>query len=276
MDNIFANAAVHLGRWTLSAALLWGGVAQAQVSISPLVIETEANRGQAQGIIDVSNSSSEPFRARVYAEPFTYSRDTGFTTLTSSPNDLTPYLQFSPRELVVQPGVTRRVRLIAQFPPNLPPGEYRAVVFTENLREADASGGSRVAIQSRVGVTVYVRQGEISPDLVLESASWNQEQRRLQLLVSNQGKASVRPTGSWTLQQGETVVETGTLEPMSVIAESDRYLLLDYPTQDQPAPSPGQYQLVGELIWESDSEKSTLPFNIELTIPPTAAASSKP
>ncbi|NES23355.1 MAG: P pilus assembly protein, chaperone PapD, partial [Symploca sp. SIO3E6] len=129
-SNFLLTTASRLSGYLLSAALLWGGAAQAQMRISPLVIEVEAQRGQAQGVISVTNTSNEAFRARVYAEAFTYDRDTGFAILTSSPTDLTDYLQFSPRELTIPPGVTRRVRLISRFPPSLPEGEYRAVVFT--------------------------------------------------------------------------------------------------------------------------------------------------
>lgn len=266
--NSAAAAAIPIGGWVLSAtAILWGGIAQAQVSLSPLVIEVQARRGQAQGVINVSNTSNQPFRARVYAEPFTYSRDTGFKTLTSSPSDLTPYLQFSPRELVVPPGVTRRVRLITRFPPSLNQGEYRAVIFTENLRQTTDDSGNSVALKTRIGATVYVRQGDLSPNLSVEKGSWNQSQQQIQLLVNNAGEASVRPAVSWILKRGETVVETGNIEPTGIVAESDRYFLLRYPNQDQSIPPAGEYQISGELLWSNQDRQEKAPFKVNLTIP---------
>ncbi len=44
-----------LGSALLSSFLLWGNIAKANISISPMVVETEAKRGQAQGRIYVSN-----------------------------------------------------------------------------------------------------------------------------------------------------------------------------------------------------------------------------
>lgn len=85
----------------LLSSVLLSGIAKANISISPMVVETEAKRGQAQGRITVSNPSTEDFRARVYTSPFTYDKETGFKTLSKSPTDLAPYLQFSPRELQV-------------------------------------------------------------------------------------------------------------------------------------------------------------------------------
>lgn len=262
--NSVLPTVTRISRWTLSAALLCAGAAQAQMSVSPLVIEAQANRGQAQAIINVTNTSNQPFRGRVYAESFTYG-DNGFQILDSSPSDLTPYLQFSPRELTVPPGVQRRIRLITRFPPSLPEGEYRAVVFTETLQETTDSGGNSVALTARIGTTVYVRQGDLSPNLAVENASWNSEQGQIQVLVQNTGMASARPAVSWTLKQGNGVVETGNLKPTGIVAESERQFLLNYPNPGQLAA--GQYQLTGEFIWAEDDERRTQPFSVDLMIP---------
>jgi P pilus assembly chaperone PapD len=259
----------------LFALLLFPGVAKAQMSISPLVIEAKAERGQAQGMITISNTSKTPSRIRIYAEPFTYSRDAGFQTLSSSPSDLTKYLQFSPRELTVKPGEVRRVRLISRLAPNLPDGEYRAVVFNETLSESKDAAGNNVTLVARIGVTFYVRKGNLSPQLAIDSASFNPEQKQIQLLVKNSGQATILPSLNWTLRQGQTVIKTGQVDTNAVVANSDRNFFLNYPSKDQPALNPGQYQLSGELFWGEDNNKSKLPFNLNITIPTQSAASQK-
>jgi P pilus assembly chaperone PapD len=265
------KSALVLTSWTLSAALFWADKSVAQVSISPLVIEVEARRGQAQGVINVGNNTNEPFRARVYAEPFTYSRDRGFQSLQKGEqSDLTPYLQFSPRELNVPPGVERRIRFIVRLPPNVPAGEYRAVVFTENLKEILNESGNSVGLATRIGVTIYVRQGNLSPSLVVENASWNSQQSQIQMLVSNTGGASVRPSVNWTLKQGETVVKTGKLDPTGIVAKSERNFLLGYPNKDFSGITPGDYQLSGELIWSEGDNQRSKGFSVNLTIPAAA------
>lgn len=269
--------ALRLSCLALSAAL-WGGAAQAQVSISPLVIDVQANRGQAQGLINITNKSSEPFRARVYAEPFTYSRDVGFQTIPSNPSNLTPYLQFSPRELIVPPGVNRRVRLSARLSPSLPDGEYRAVIFTEDLKQANTtdSQGNSVGIKARIGVTVYVRKGNVSPNLAVNSASFNSQQKQIQLMVRNSGQASARPVVTWTLNQGGKAVRGGKVDGgTAIIAGSDRNLLLDDPGKNESALSAGEYQLTGKLAWGEDNNMSTLPFSVNLTVPANTSSSSR-
>ncbi|MEH2233742.1 MAG: P pilus assembly protein, chaperone PapD [Nostoc sp.] len=271
-NNWRSLAAVSAG---LFALILFPVAAKAQMSVSPLVIEAKAERGQAQGMITISNTSKTPSRIRIYAQPFTYSRDTGFQTLSSSPNDLTKYLQFSPRELTVKPGEVRRVRLISRLAPNLPDGEYRAVVFNETLSESKDAAGNNVTLVARIGVTFYVRKGNLSPQLAIDSASFNPEQKQIQILVRNNGQATVLPSLKWTLRQGQTVVKTGQVDTNAVVANSDRNFLLNYPNKDQPALKPGQYQLSGELFWGEDSKNSKLPFNLNITIPTQTAASQK-
>ena len=132
MNNIQKFLCAMTG--TLSALCIFPEIVKAQIKISPLVIEREARKGTARGVINLTNTSNETFRARIYALPFTYNQN-GFEELESSPQDLSPFLSFSPRELVIQPGQTRQIRAISRFLPSSAKGEYRAVIFTEDLKE---------------------------------------------------------------------------------------------------------------------------------------------
>ncbi|MDY6781010.1 MAG: hypothetical protein SW833_00370 [Cyanobacteriota bacterium] len=123
-----------------------------------------------------------------------------------------------------------------------------------------------MAIITRIGATVYVRQGDIAPELSVEGASWNAEQQQVQLLVKNTGQASARPGINWTLRRGETVVATGTVDPQGIVAQSDRYFSLDDFQPSQPNFGSGEYQLEGELVWGGYEEPKTMPFSTKLAI----------
>ncbi|EKV01704.1 hypothetical protein Lepto7375DRAFT_3882 [Leptolyngbya sp. PCC 7375] len=243
------------------ACLVTSPAAFAQMGLSPLVIETEAQRGRAQGVLRVNNNGGEAMRVRVYAEPFTYERDNGFMLLENSPEDLTPYLQFSPRELVIPAQSERRVRLISIFPPNLPEGEYRAVIFTEPL-DATRQVGSNVGIVTRVGATIYVRQGKVPASLAVTSAQWNVDQQHVELLVANSGTGSARPKAQWTIQRAGETVTSGETVSTSVVAGGDRNLHL---TPDRPL-TPGTYEITGELSWRDGETELTQPFSISLNV----------
>lgn len=267
--RIFPCCLNYLWWGSLAATTLFFSLpAQAQVGLSPLIIELNAERGQAEGVISVINNTDEEFRARIYVEPFTYTREDGFETLTSDPDDLTPYLQFSPRELSVPANTTRRVRFISRFPPSMPQGEYRAVIFTENLVEASTPDGAQVALRTRVGATVYVRNGELVPALIANSARYSGEDRQVQLLIQNNGQATARTQIAWELSQGGQVVQSGLTGGDSVVAETERYVkVLDLADTTTPL-APGTYQLSGELRWlNPDQEAVTQPFNASFTVP---------
>lgn len=250
--------------------LLWGGTAKAQVGLAPIVIQTEAKNGQAQAFISVKNNGTEAFRARVYVEPFTYTKDDGFQTLPSSPSDITQYLQYSPRELNIAAGAERKVRLIVRFPPSLPDGEYRAIIFTENLKPSvsTSSEGFTQEVTGRIGSTFFVRKGNVQPNFVFDSATWNSQRKQIQVLVRNTGKASAYITTNWTLKQGEQVIRKGSIAASGFVPESERNLfVLDYPDKKQADLPAGNYQLTGELTWGEENKKSKLPFSVNLTIP---------
>ncbi|MEM8613586.1 MAG: P pilus assembly protein, chaperone PapD [Cyanobacteria bacterium P01_H01_bin.105] len=255
----------------LFASALWAGAASAQVGISPLVVEVEAERGRAQGVITVTNDSDEEFRARVYMEPFTYDQEDGFQSLETAPEDLSSYLRFSPIELEVPADESRKIRFVAQLPPSLAEGEYRGVLFTETLVETINEEGVRVVLKTRVGATIYVRHGDLSPELTVDRAFVDIEDNQLELLVNNTGPASSRPRVDWQLMQADTEVATGVTEPFAVLAEGSRHLPLGDFDETFATLSPGQYQLTGDLIWAEDEEWETLPFELDVTIPSTVS-----
>lgn len=245
-----------------------GAPALAQLFVSPLVIEQSTTQGQAQGVITLNNRGETSARLRVYAEPFTYGRD-GLEVLTESDQDLTPYLVFSPRELVVEPGQTRRVRLVARLLPSMGDGEYRAVIFTERLEAlpSGTEGAIAVGVIPRIGVTLYVRQGEAAPDLEVLSATVRPEDGRIALLVANAGNATARPATDWALSQNGTTLASGSQGETTIIAGGDRNLQIDYgAAQDTPL-APGTYTLSGTLTWSFNDSQETLPFSVPVTLP---------
>ncbi|MBW4510859.1 MAG: hypothetical protein KME64_30740 [Scytonematopsis contorta HA4267-MV1] len=273
----FTSSHNHLrllsGGLLLSSFLVWGSAAKADISISPIVVETQSKRGQAQGLIKVSNLNEKQFRARVYTSPFTYDKVKGFQVLTNSPNDLTPYMQFSPRELQVNGSSERNIRFVVRFPPSLPDGEYRTMIFTENLEtstvtEEDKPKGvvMNTTIIPRIGVAVYVRKGNISPNIAATSARFEAATKNIELLVKNSGKATAVLAGNWKLKQGNKVIQAGEVNDTTVIAQGERNFLLKPSDANKTALVPGEYELSGELGW-GENRKNRIPFRVPFTVP---------
>lgn len=235
----------------------------AQIGISPLIIEVQENNGQAQATINVINNTNKPFRARVSSEFFTYEREQGFNTIPPNESSLVPYLRFSPRELTVPAGVTRRIRLNAQLPPTLPAGEYRSVIFTENLDQQQRTDqkGAVTNITTRIGVTLFVRRGNHMPKITTTTAIWDSKKSRILLGMNNSGKASAYPEVNWRLAQAGKIIETGKVNPTGIIPNSDRTVSI----LPQKIPT-GKYQLSGTLTWGQPEKKSIVPFSADVNI----------
>lgn len=253
------NLAALIGGCLASACFLLVPPASAQVRVAPMLIEAEADRGQAQGVIEVANPGETSAHITVYASPFTYG-DSGFVELESDPFDLSPYLFFSPQELVLEPGQQRRIRLSSRLLPSLPDGEYRAVIFVRNQEPmAGEIDGVRVNIVPRIGVLFFVRKGNTSVEIVPQSANVDIAEHQLDLLVSNQGTASIQPSVRWTLSQNDTPVRSGETNQMIVLAGEERTMPIDYGADL----ASGTYQLAGDIVGGS----LTVPFTFEITIP---------
>lgn len=246
----------------------------AQIGVSPLVIQEQAERGQAQGIINVRNTTNEPIRVRVYTEPFVYDREKGFQTVETHEADLTPYLRFSPTEMTIPAGAERRVRFVAQFPPSLLDREYRAAIFSETLQETQNNQQNSVGIIARIGVTVYVRKGNLQPNLTVDSASYNAKENLVGLLVKNTGEATALPKVIWQISQNGSTIVSGETPETTVMARLDRIINLSLIKQEENTQKQekinlkkGEYQLTGQLVWQEGNNNPTIiPFETKISV----------
>ena len=244
--------------------VLFPNSAQAQVQVSPLLISTETKQGKAAGVITLTNSGNQEVRMRLEAQAFTYGLN-GFQTLESSENDLSPYIRLSPKEVVLQPGETRRIRFLSLLLPSMELAEYRAVIFSQPLKEKVTIG---LNINARIGTVVYVRHGKSIEKLTPVETSYDTQKKELKLLVKNEGNVTVRPKGKWSLTQGGKEVFQGQMSTITVIAEGGRNIPIRVKEGEEIKPIPsGDYQLTGELIWGNSANPTTVPFSLPVTIP---------
>ncbi|MFN7521569.1 MAG: hypothetical protein ACK5RD_00145, partial [Aphanizomenon sp.] len=148
------------------------------------------------------------------------------------------------------------------------------MLFTENLEatfqeEQNSSKGAifRTAIVPRIGVAVYVRKGNISPNLTAVNARFTPKSQQLQLLVKNSGKASVITQGEWTIKKENKQIYNGRGIDTTVIAEGERYLTVDYSNAAKKIQlEPGEYQLSGNLGW-GVNQTNKIPFSVKFIVP---------
>lgn len=242
---------------------LWVNVIQARFQISPMVIETNTIKGMASGMIEVKNLGSETVRLQVYSEPFTYNLN-GFEPLETSPQDLTHYLVYAPRQLTIQPGQKRRIRLNVRFLPSTKPGEYRAMVFTQTVKSSTSGNASQMGIIPRIGTAVFVRHGDVKPQLSVQESTY--KNKHIRLRVNNTGQATARPHVNWILTQSGQEIAAGNSNKQTVIAEGQRHLKIGDQNSAIESLQAGSYQIKGELVWGVKNANS-LPFEQQFVVP---------
>jgi P pilus assembly chaperone PapD len=240
-------------------------VAAQKFTVSPMVTITEARGGQSKGSINITNNGQESIRMRVYAESFTYDRKKGFTFTPADSSSAVPYLQFSPRELEIPPGVTRNVRVAVTLPANLPNQEYRAAVFIEDLKERVVKpvNGGVLSIKARVASVFFFAKGNSSASIQATTATWDTSSKKLSVLLENRGNQSAYPDIDWRLEKDGKEVAKDIARGAIVQSQNSREIVLQ--SNGQPlVVSSGEYKLSGNILVAG---QKPIPFSIKVIIP---------
>ena len=260
--------------FTASIATLLIGInipiksARAGMFLSPMYLRMESKQGQGKGVLQIGNTSSKPIRVRLSATPFTYDNNGNFkrrntSELTnSSPNDLTPYLRYSPQEIVIPANSSRRVRLISLLPPSLPEGEYRTAIFAETLQSGNARG-QKIGFNISIGSALYVEKGDLEADIDITQADFNNQQ--IELAIANRGTATARGKINWTLKQEGKTIDSGE-SGGSFLPNSKSDIVLNRVGDKKLDLATGTYQLEGEIVWERSDGQKASSFDFEMKL----------
>lgn len=244
---------------------------QAQVAISPTIIEADVERGQTQAIITINNGSALTYKYTLSTSPFTYD-DAGFVPLTESPNDLSQFLRFSPRTLVIPPNTRRQIRLVALLNPSLPEGEYRSAISvvgqihnipSETEGESQASQATFQYIPNSI-IPIYIRKGKVQEVILAEEISFNTEKKQVGVTINNSGNNTEFVGLEWVLKQNEMLIEEGMQPPRTVISGTKRTISLNHSSDI----SPGLYEVDGHISFKTEDDKTVeIPFSSQVEIP---------
>jgi hypothetical protein len=236
-----------------------------QFTIAPMLTITDTTGGQSKNSVNVTNNGREPLRVRMYAESFTYDPKKGFVSTPTNEYSAVPYLQFSPREMEIPPGVTRNVRVSVTVPSSLPNREYRAVVFVEDLKERAVSAGSGQAlvIKARVASVFFFGKGQNSSSVKVNTATWDIVNKKLNILLENKGSKTAYPAISWRIEKDGKEIAKSIVGGVVVQSESSREVFLQ--TNDKALDlTRGEYRLFIELFMAG---QKAMPFDIKLLVP---------
>ena len=251
---------------------LFNQPAHAGLYLSPMYLKMESEQGQSKGVLQVGNTSAKPIRVRLSTAAFTYNKSGLFRRRSNLEGDnrhlekdLTPYLRYSPQEMVIPANSSRRIRLISLLPPSLPEGEYRTAIFAETLQQKTNSQGYKVGLNISIGSALYVAKGELEPDISITKTNFDAKNNKIKLLVTNEGDATAKGKIEWTLKQNNQKIASGE-SGSSFLPDSQTNIVLNRQEDQNLDLVPGSYQLVGDVIWDNADDKEVESFNLELKL----------
>ncbi|MCB1531886.1 MAG: molecular chaperone [Alphaproteobacteria bacterium] len=140
---------------------------------------------------------------------------------------------FSPRQVIVQPGQTQRVRILVRRPADLAPGEYHSHlhIMPDPLSKAEAPEvtqrgvGGILEMRTRMSIPVFLRQGPTSVNFQFSQSRLvdDGEKRALTTTIDNNSTRSIyaKPVMHCTKADG-SVIDT-VLPTLRLYAEAKHY-----------------------------------------------------
>lgn len=239
-------------------------------TLSPMVTISTAQGGKSRGSINVTNNAAEPVRMRLYAESFTYDRKQGYVSTPKDDRSAVSYLSFSPREMVIQPGVTRNVRVAVTLPPSLPNQEYRAAVFVEELKAKDIQANGSLTNNRKLSISLRVasvfffsKGGDGIANIQARTATWNPTDKKVAMFVENIGKQTARPDVSWRIEKNGQPVAQDKINGVIIQAENSREIVLQT-KEKMPDLSRGEYKIVGDIV---NTGQKPIAFSLNFIVP---------
>lgn len=150
--------------------------AAGSINVWPNIVELDfsKNKNKFTSIsVYVQNKGSKSERIRAYSQGWNMS-EFGIQEYLENPDDRTLNLMFNPKEFDLAPGEKQRVRISTKEPEG-PDGEYRGIIFFENVlpkkdildtKSKDLS--VTISFVTRYGVTVYAYKGTVDRNMILE------------------------------------------------------------------------------------------------------------
>jgi P pilus assembly chaperone PapD len=152
----------------LAALALLPQVALADLMLYPTRVVFEKNQRTTQ--IDLINNGAEPATYRISLVNQRMGEDGQFLAVDTAPlpGELfaTDMVQFSPRQVTLQPGTSQTVRVMVRKPADLAAGEYRSHLHFEKMPEPRGATSVEAGKENEIGIVLTALVGASIPVIV--------------------------------------------------------------------------------------------------------------
>jgi len=152
----------------LAVMALMPQLALADLMLYPTRVVLERNQRTAQ--VDLINNGNEPATYRISLVNQRMGEDGQFLAVdtASLPGELfaNDMVQFSPRQVTLQPGTSQTVRVMVRKPADLAGGEYRSHLHFEKMPEARGATSIEAGKDKQIGIVLTALVGASIPVIV--------------------------------------------------------------------------------------------------------------
>jgi Pili and flagellar-assembly chaperone, PapD N-terminal domain len=193
--------ATHLALSLIGAFTLGISSATAlNIGVSPNRIELEISRKTRTQAIRVLNLSSEPIELKAYVRTWKMNQDNKLVEMPSTEESLDQWTVFTPSQFTIPPRSAQTIRFAVRPKVQPKPGEYRAVLYFEEIPSASQKAEGMRSV-GRLGVVIYGYVGNIKRVGVLNSVTVAPQSNGVTALfdISSQGNGYVRLKGQYAI-----------------------------------------------------------------------------
>lgn len=197
-----------------------------EINVTPPRFELDLKARKARSnSIKITNTSNQPVEMRAYVRNWKMDKNNRLEEAPSNERSLDQWIIFTPSRFRIEPGSTQSVRF--EIRPKLEPseGEYRAVIYLEEI-VAKRSVKEDIQTIGRVGVVVYGYAGNVKRVGTVNSVNVDtiSSLTKATFDISNQGKAHVRIGGQYAIWRAANYPGAKATRPIRGANNPDRKL----------------------------------------------------
>jgi P pilus assembly chaperone PapD len=264
----------------------------AAYQINPLRLEVnyQPQRKTTSSVVTIQNTSDETLRLKAYLENWSIDEEGRITNEDSAYSLPSESVRFNPKEFEIPPGESQIVRLGITLPENLTDGEYRKLLFFEDLKPktqlidtGNSKVGASIVVKQRIGLAIYVYKGQLQPAAKVEQFACTFTNGRLKpdIRLINPGNRHYRANGSIVISQ----LSQGKYVPVSEHSLQDLGDIIVLPASklhveppvitEEKLTKPGKYKVELSLADKENPKNLPLESSYELDVPDAASSTAK-
>lgn len=181
----------------LMLLLLFSVQTMAQIGISPRILDIDAADAQSTHSFRLFNFSKKDYKVTVSLSNWTMNENNVATVIPATPRSMDQWTIVNPLRFSIAAGSTQTIRLAFQPPVDLSAGEYRTMVYFEQVLEDPEPDTKQLRSLFKLGAAVYLHVGEKHKTGALNKVMIQPDKWLMH--TQNTGNSHIRYKGYWYL-----------------------------------------------------------------------------